>query len=216
MGYPEGVRLRSVLSAVSVLGLVVACTSGGSGDAPSSASSSGASSGGSSGSSGNLGNAPSFTGTIEAPAPPEGTKVVVLWSVFAGSPDYLYAFGAGSTKGASVYVSLSGPPPAEALNDGKIGIGLVATVAAGTDIAEGKLEGDIESAVQGFSPDHAIIYRNSTEQVLKSGWDVTFPQGYACGRCQRAEAGFDGYAVDDCANLKIVPMSANPDACNFT
>ena len=54
------------------------------------------------------------------------------------------------------------------------------------------------------------------EQVTGSGWDLTFPQGYSCGKCIDMEAGFDPFEVDDCANMKLVPMVENPKFCNFT
>lgn len=215
--------------------VVVACSSGGSdppGGASGSSSSGGTSSGGTS-SSGSSGGSSSgaasssgtssggpgafqFTAKHEGDAPPNGTKVVVLWSVFSGSPDYLHSFGGGQTTGTDVFVTLGGPPPAEALNGGKLGIGLVATLNEGADVPEGKLTGNWEDVVRAITPMHAVIYRNASEQVTSKGWDTAFPQGYACGKCIEADTGFDTFEVDDCANLKLVPMSQNPRFCNFT
>jgi hypothetical protein len=225
-----------LLWATAVVGaVVVACSSGGS-DTTGGASSSGASSGGSSGitsssggSSGTGGSSGAgssgassgnpgifdFTAKHDGSAPPNGTKVVVLWSVFSGSPDYLYSYGGGQTTGIDVYVSFGGQPPAEALNGGKLGIGLVASLNDGADVAEGKVA-DWETLVRAVTPMHAVIYRNGTEQVTSKGWDVAFPQGYACGKCIEAEAGFDTFEVDDCANLKLVPVAEDPKFCNFT
>lgn len=228
--------LRYLACVASVAGFIVACTSGGSGNTSSTSSSSGgssgvtSSSGGSSGATSSSGGGSSgttssgapgpgvfdFTGKHDGQVPPNGTKVVVLWSVFSGSPDYLYSYGGGQTTGIDVYVSFGGPPPVDALNGGKLGIGLVASLNEGADLPEGKLTGDWENVVRAITPMHAVIYRNGTEQVTGSGWELGFPQGYACGKCIDKDAGFDPFEVDDCANMKLVPMSENPKFCNFT
>ena len=46
--------------------------------------------------------------------------------------------------------------------------------------------------MRAITPLHAVIYRNGTEQLTTEGWDLAFPQGYACGKCVEAEAGFEG------------------------
>src|SRR5688500_12558030 len=198
-------RSRLVFTAGFVGAVVVACSSGGSdppggasgstssggsssgvtsssgGSSSGATSSSGGSSGGSSGSGGS--NQLQFNAKQDGAAPPNGTKVVVLWSVFSGSPDYLYSYGTGQTTGVDVFVTLGGPPPAEALNGAKLGIGLVATLNDGADLPDGKVINDWETVVRAITPMHAVIYRTATAQLTSKGWDLAFPQGYACGKC---------------------------------
>jgi hypothetical protein len=229
-------RHRVLFGAASVAAIIVACSSGGSdppgGTTSSSGGSSGltSSSGGSSGasssggatssggsSSGGAGqNQLAFTAKQEGTAPPNGTKTVVLWSVFATMGDYLYSYGGGQTTGADVYVSLTGAPPADALNRGQLGIGLVATLNDGADLPEGKVVNDWKTLLRAITPMHAVIYRNATEQLTSKGWELTFPQGYACGKCVEADVGFDTFEVVDCAEMRLVPMSPEPSFCNFT
>jgi hypothetical protein len=157
-----------------------------------------------------------FTASIEG-AQTSGAKTVVVWVVFASSPDYGFVFGGGASQGSSVHVTFGGPPPAEALNGGKLGIGIVAVLADGVTLPEGKV-GDLNLSVlfQAVSADHAVIYRATTETLIENDWDATFPQGYACGKCVRTGATFDTYAVEDCSKVKIVPLSSNPDLCNVS
>lgn len=231
-------RIRHLACAASIAGLVIACTSGSDGTPSASSSSGGSSSGVASSSSGGSSSGATrtssggsssggssgsggasqlqFTAKHDGAAPPNGTKVVVLWSVFSGSPDYLYSYGTGQTTGIDVFVTLGGPPPADALNGGKLGIGLVASLNDGADLPEGKLINDWKTLVRAITPMHAVVYRAATEQLTSKGWDLAFPQGYACGKCIDAEAGFDTFEVEDCANMQLLPMSDTLKFCNFT
>lgn len=163
----------------------------------------------------------SFIAKAEQSLPP-GAKVAVAWGVFDGSPDYSYVFGGGSTSGVDVYVSFSGEPPIEALNGpGKLGIGILFVVDASTTIAEGKQPSggsDAGGTLLALTPGHAVIYRNTTEQVMKAGWDLAFPQGFACGACEDRDGTFDAFVKTDCANVKLVPYGDGGGIkfCNYT
>lgn len=154
----------------------------------------------------------SFEATAAAAAD-AGAKAIVVWTVSTGR-DYSYAFGSGTTSGKQVFVSFSSPPPAEALNSGTLGVGLVAIVDASANVPEGEVSDDLlEGAGVQVSTQHAIIYRASESSVTGEGWDAAFPQGYSCGRCVKATEGFDSYAVEDCSN---VTLQAGDDFCNWT
>jgi hypothetical protein len=157
----------------------------------------------------------SFTGQAST-APTAGSKVIVIWTVSSGSPDYSYEFGAGSTAGTDVIVTFTNDPPAEALNDGKLGVGLVAVVDADANIPEGKVTSGQLSGVKFISVDHAVIFRSSPDTVLKNGWDAMFPQGWSCGACERHDSGFDTYKSVDCSTVTLVPFDASADFCNWT
>ena len=158
----------------------------------------------------------SFVGSAAAPEPPAGTKVVVLWTVSRGSSDYVFAFGGGTTSGSDVYVSFSTTPPGEALNGGKLGVALVALVGANVDVPEGKASKELIDSITALSVNHSIVFRNGTDSAIENGWDLSFPQGFSCGRCEHHDSGFDTFVVDDCANVTLVPTSQNPKGCNWT
>ena len=192
-----------------MLSLVAAACSSGSGDVPNT-------SGGVSSSGGGGPGALQGVATSESQPPPAGSKVALLWQVTSGSPDYLYSQGAGTADADKATLNAS-VPPAEALNGGKIGIAFVTVYGANTTPADGKITEDTyESSALSISPDYAVIYRATTETVLKNGWDASFPQGYSCGKCQKAETGFDTYVPVSCSEIKLVPVSAKPKICNWT
>lgn len=146
----------------------------------------------------------------------DGAKAVVVWTVSSGSPDYTYAFGGGTTAGTQVFVSFSASPPADALNAGKIGVGLVGVVDASSTLAEGKLTKADLDTIQLVSANHAVIYRATSEVLMKNGWDGAFPKdSYACGRCVRKDEGFDAFEPVDCSEVTVEPM-ATADMCNWT
>lgn len=152
-----------------------------------------------------------------------GSDVVAVWSVSSGSPDYLFVFGRGKVAGDSVTLDITTSPPAEALNQGKLGIAVLVAVPAGTTIPDGKLtkeqSKELETKATLISARHAIVYRAVQEQVTGGGWEVSFPQGYACGECvpHAEDAGpFDSFKTTDCNGIRLQPMSSDPDVCNWT
>lgn len=200
--------MNRLFCATFVAALVAACSSG-SGEVPST-------SGGASSSGGGGPGSLQAVATNDSPAPPSGAKVALLWQVSSGSPDYLYAQNAGTTQAEKVTLSAS-VPPADALNAGKIGIAFVTVFDSATTLADGKIdEKTYESSALAISPEYAVIYRATTDTVLKNGWDANFPQGYACGKCQRAETGFDTFVPVSCSEIRLVPLSSKPKVCNWT
>lgn len=149
-------------------------------------------------------------------AVPAGSKVVVIWTVSATSPDYLFAFGQGTASGSDVFVSFSTTPPEEAINAGVLGVGLVGVVDASEVIVEGKItEGQIEKA-HFISSDHAVIYRGAMDPPAGAkSWIDAFPKGFSCGRCVDTGTTFDDFAPEDCKDFRLVP-AAGAKVCNWT
>jgi hypothetical protein len=173
---------------------------------------------GSGGAGGDGGSAP-FTG---ASGPitgvvPAAADVMVAWVVSAGSPDYSYNFGDGSIAGATFMVGFdTDPPPADALNNGTLGVGIVVLVQAGMKPPPGEIVDfdGLEAITLGASESHAIIYRTSAANM---GWPATFPLGYSCGVCVPANMGFDSFEPVSCDQVEVVGGTFQSlDFCNWT
>jgi hypothetical protein len=196
---------RTLLTSLALAAVLVAC-----GGADDSASTGGGGAGGG-----------VFSATMadETSTPANGSKVVVIWSVSSGSPDYAYSFGQGGQNGGQVSIAFPSVPPPEALNRENLGVGLIALVDANLDIPAGKLSGKIDArAIRAISADHAIIYRGKNEPYTRGGWDASFPSGFACGKCvpkpADATTPFDSFVIEDCA--KVVLKPAGSRICNWT
>lgn len=151
---------------------------------------------------------------------PESAKLVVLWSVPSGSPDYLYKFGEGTSSGATFTLPLQTPPPAEALNRAELGVGLVLLMPTSFSQADGRYEDEdvFFDALIGAAGQYAIIYKAS-EQVSTPSWVSRFPAGYSCGKGVAAPAGssFDTFEPVACASINVtVDDAANIEFVNWT
>ncbi len=157
----------------------------------------------------------SITGMINGEIP-NGSLVVVIWSVTTGSPDYTYKFGEGVSSGNSFTVSFSQAPPVEALNAMDLGVSVVLTFPPNTIIADGVIDNALLDSSTGASPDNAIIFRK--DGTLNVQWADNFSIGtYQCGQCSRANAGFDSWKLEDCVNIVIdVGALSSHDFCNWT
>jgi hypothetical protein len=161
------------------------------------------------------GNEDAVRGTIVGSPVPPASKVVVLWGVSSGSPDYTYKFGEGTATGAQYVVSLGEDPPAEAINRYGIGIGLLVLVDAQQTIPEGKLDDATIDTFLGLSRRHAVIWRADDAQDLD--WSGAFPRGYSCGRCVDAPEGeiFDSFEPVACTGIEI-QVGEIDGVCNWT
>jgi hypothetical protein len=161
------------------------------------------------------GGANTVQGTLVGTPPAPASKIVVVWSVSSGSPDYVFKFGEGSVTGAKYVVSLERDPPAEAINRYGIGIGMLALVDAQLSIPEGKVDEATVDAVLGVSRRHAVIWRAEGAQDLS--WSGAFPRGYSCGRCVDAPEGeiFDSFEPVECTGIEI-QVGEIDDVCNWT
>ena len=149
---------------------------------------------------------------------PDGARVVVLWTVSSGSPDYDYVYGTGTVDRATnrFAVTFDAPPPAEALNqpDG-LGVGLVLLTTDAT-LGEGRLPvGYDTSKIIGASGQHAVIYLSGDPAKEPAAWLRAFGRGFNAGEGITIPGStFDGFApvsadairliVDDLANIDVV------------
>lgn len=154
-----------------------------------------------------------FNGIVGTDAPATG-NTVVIWVVSSGSPDYIYKFGQGTSTGAQFVVSFSTNPPAAALNSYGIGVGIVALLAPGTAVPADGMVDEMVLDGAGYTPLHAVIYKDATANPAVVPWIAPFPLGYSCGRCVEASAGFDSFEPTACTTVEVDMTPAN--ACNWT
>jgi len=155
-----------------------------------------------------------------APIPP-GTRVVVVWGVTSGSPDYAYVFGEGviDRYTGTVRVRFDGPPPVEALNRGVLGVGfLVAT----TD--QSMKDGDVFGTghpltnVVGITGQHAVIFVSHPDTLYAGTWAAEFETGYSLGVGVKVPGSvFDKFEpVSPSSALLIIDVLANIEIVNWT
>ncbi len=157
-----------------------------------------------------------FGGTVTGPAAAAG-PVGVIWVVSAGSPDYSYGFGGGSSSGATFAGGLAGTPPPAARNvvaQTDFGVGVAVLMAPGQSLPEGMLT-SMPPAPVGLSARHAIIYRGPTDTGTVMPWTAAFPVGLSCGVCVDAASGFDSFAPVDCAAL-VIDTNLSTPVCNWS
>ena len=155
-------------------------------------------------------------GTIKREAPPDGSRVLVIWAVEPSG----YKFGEGTTSEDQYVVESA--PPAEALFGGGLGIGIVLIVPPEMgDLPDGPLQQGFDPLSEnwiGLAVTDAIIYR--TNESL-ADWDLAFPPNeYSCGGCIFLEQGFDEFEPFDCEDGLDLQGSSNPGdlvyLCDFT
>ncbi len=148
---------------------------------------------------------------------PSNARLLVVWVVSSGSPDYSYVFGEGTIdRDAGTFeVGMTGPPPAAALNAGALGVGIVvvttnATVSTGDD-----LEDIPEAEIIGAAGWYGVIYVDdpaAAEQVR--AWSADFDSGYGVGVGEEVPGSFDKFVpasasgvlliIDDLSNITFV------------
>jgi hypothetical protein len=133
---------------------------------------------------------------------PANARVVVLWNVSFASPDYSFVFGTGTVSpGGEFSITFDGPPPAAALNNGTLGVGLV-LLTSDQSLAEGQLPSNYSfPGLLGVTEDYSIIYRSGAPGL---DWAAAFPQGYGVGEVQRASVGFDSFIRVGVDDLRLV------------
>lgn len=159
------------------------------------------------------------TGTIRnvsGAAIPSGARVIAVWGVSSGSPDYSYVFGEGTVDAATntFTLELDRVPPAEALNDGRLGVATIFLVGAGAP-PPGRMSNDYPTtSIIGAAARYGIIYLGD-DPSRQPDWVRTFPRGYAVGvGVTQPGSSFDGFTrapaddveivIDDLENLEFV------------
>lgn len=146
---------------------------------------------------------------------PAGAHVVVAWVVSAASPDYTYIFGQGTVQGGTFRVTFPAPPPAEALNAGQLGVGVV-VLTTSTGLTNGVHLEDVAldpTELLGATGRFAVIYK-ATEVVDQVDWEAAFPLGFGAGAGVDRQNDFDAFEpaapsaleliVDDLDNIDFV------------
>lgn len=166
--------------------------------------------------------APAFTltGDVLGDGVPADAEVVVLWPVSSGSPDYVYAYGGGTSTAAQFTLALADQePPRLARNQfgaAGVGIGFVILVPTGTEVPEGIVDPNSDVDLLGVSP-VPIIWRHGSLGGDYSWTDAFEEDTYQCGHCVQADEGevFDHFEPIDCSELDITAPPDNID-CNWT
>jgi len=150
------------------------------------------------------------------PVPPNA-KVVVAWVVSSGTPDYTYIYGEGTVSGGTYRVTFIAPPPAQALNGGQLGVGIV-LLTSGTGLHSGmRLEdAPANTVLLGATGNYAVIYK-AGDPVTQVDWADQFPLGFSAGVGVRRQMDFDAFAPTDPNGLELlVDDIDNIDFVNWT
>ena len=136
-------------------------------------------------------------------AVPANARVVVAWVVTSASPDYTYIYGEGTVQGGTYRVTFTAPPPAEALNDGQIGVGIV-LLTSGSGLHSGmRLEdAPANTVLLGGTGNYAVIYK-AVDTVTRVDWAGPFPLGFGAGVGVKRPGDFDAFAPTDPTGLEL-------------
>ena len=149
---------------------------------------------------------------------PGDARVVVAWVVSSGSPDYTYVYGEGTVQDGSFRVVFRAPPPAEALNGGQLGVGIV-LLTSGPGLHSGMRLEDADPAtglLLGATGNYAVIYK-ATDPVTFVDWADAFPLGFGTGVGVERPGQFDAFRPTDPGGLELlVDGIDNIDFVNWT
>jgi hypothetical protein len=161
------------------------------------------------------------TGTIQnntgAPIP-ANTRLVVLWQVTSGTPDYSYIFGSGTVDpdAGTFRIQLDQAPPAQALNAGNLGVGLIVATTNQTLENGGTIDAATLAEVVGAAGRYGIIYTGSNE-VQNPEWATQFDTGYGVGVGVDVVGDFDQFAPASPSSVVLtIDALENIDFVNWT
>ena len=170
------------------------------------------------------GNGPSqgfvVSGTIQnntGAAIPSNTRLIVAWVVSSSSPDYTYVFGHGTLNpsAGTFQIQLDQPPPAQALNAGSLGVGIILATTNQSITDGGDLSTVPEAELVGAAGQYGIIYVTDPGDAAQyRGWAPEFPAGYGLGVGVPVPGDFDRFdpvsatsavlVIDDLQNIEFV------------
>lgn len=153
----------------------------------------------------------------QAPIPADA-RLLAVWGVSSGTPDYSYVFGEGTIDRVlgTFQIRFDQPPPLDALNAGEVGVAfLVATTNQSWTDGDSLGSSSDVSGVIGVTGQHAVIFMRSDTAAQLCGWCATFGLGYSVGvGVELPDEVFDIFVpasrsspvliIDDLANIKIV------------
>jgi hypothetical protein len=161
-----------------------------------------------------------FSGAIQVlngTTVPANARVLALWGVSAGSPDYSYVYGTGTVNSNGTFtITFDAEPPAEALNDGELGVALLILTTDQT-LAQGRVPANYTfPGLIGMTEDHSVIFTKNLTGAHAAGWPNRFA-GYGAGEVERSTTGFDTFKSVALNALKIVVDNLNNiDPPNWT
>jgi hypothetical protein len=161
------------------------------------------------------------TGTIQnntGQPLPDGTRLLVGWTVTSGDPDYSYTFGEGTIDPAAgtFRIEFTDPPPPQALNIGGLGVGvIVATI--NPSVGNGfHLDRLSPSEIVGAAGRYGIIYI-ADPNIQIPQWATAFTPGYGVGVGVDVVNGFDTFQpTNQTGVVLIIDNLANIDFVNWT
>lgn len=148
-----------------------------------------------------------------AEVPPE-SRLVVVWIVSSGSPDYEFLYGGGAASADGFALEFDDfPPPLEALNtypDGnRLGVGLILALPTDRQLpADGRLDretsNDLIDLAAGLSWNHGVIYVEG--EWPADHWASQFePGALQCGEGAEpaGDSAFDRFLPVDCDTVEL-------------
>jgi hypothetical protein len=148
---------------------------------------------------------------------PANARLLVVWVVSSGSPDYSYVFGEGTIdrSAGTFQVSMTNPPPAAALNAGSLGVGIVVVSTNGTVSTGDDLDDIPEADVIGAAGWYGLIYVcDPADAAQVRTWAADFDGGYGVGVGEEVPGSFDRFVrtsassvvlmIDDLENIDFV------------
>ena len=135
---------------------------------------------------------------------PANARVLVVWAVSTGSPDYAYIFGEGTVTAEGTFqLTFPGDPPAAAMNSFGLGVGLL-FLTTDQNLKQGIFPQNTSPAgILGISEDYSVIFRKNLDPSV-AAWPSAFPERYAVGLVQRSTTGFDSFTVTSSNSVVIV------------
>jgi len=161
------------------------------------------------------------TGTIQnntgSPLP-ANTRVLVVWQVSSGTPDYSYVFGEGTVdaNAGTFRIQLDQPPPTEALNAGSLGVGLIVATTNQTVGNGGSIDDATLAEVVGAAGRYGVIYVAPSGTQYRD-WATEFANGYGVGVGVDVVGDFDRFEpADPSSVVLIIDALENIDFVNWT
>ncbi len=148
---------------------------------------------------------------------PANTRLVAVWGVSSGTPDYSYVFGEGTINRAlgTFRIEFDQPPPVEALNNGVLGVAfLIATTDQSVKDGDDLISVSTTDLI-GVTARYAVIFVNHQDTLYRNTWVASFDTGYSVGVGVKVPGSvFDKFEpvsrsspiliIDDLANIEIV------------
>ena len=158
------------------------------------------------------------TGRIEnrtQAAIPADARLLAVWGVSSGTPDYAYVFGEGTINRltGTFRIEFDQPPPFEALNRGMVGVAFI--IATTDQSMQAGIMTSPSTGIIGITGQHAVIFVQNRDTSLRTTWVAEFADGYSVGvgvkvpgevfdKFQPTSSWSPVLIIDDLANIEIV------------